>query len=57
MLDALVDILVALVKVFPDLLDALHPDHPITQRVKDLLPEESESARVARELSNQASGT
>ena len=47
----MIELLVALVKLFPELLDALNPEHPITKRVKDLLPQESESARVARELS------
>lgn len=52
-LDAIVSILVALVNVFPDLLDALKPNHPITKRVKDILPVKSKSREVADKLAGK----
>ncbi len=50
MLDAIVTILVALIKIFPELLDALKPDHAITKRVVSILPVKSKSAEVADSL-------
>ncbi len=53
MLDTIAAILAALVNVFPDLLDALKPNHPITKRVKDILPVKSKSQEVADKLAGK----
>ncbi len=53
MIDSIVAILVALVKIFPDLLDALKPDHAITKRVTAVLPSKSKSKEVAEKLAGK----
>lgn len=43
-------ILAALINIFPEILDMLNPAHPLTQRVKDLLPVKSASEEALEEL-------
>lgn len=52
-MDTLVTLLVALIRLVPDLLGVLDPAHPVTKKVKEILPVRSESEKAFDELSRQ----
>lgn len=49
-----IDILLAIARAVPGFVDLLNPSHPDVKKVKDILPEESKSARAARNIRPKA---